>query len=130
MIEDAVMNATKNMLIEDLLPEVSLKCNDDAEKLINANAKINGLEGKVEQLEELINAKDAKISHQEKKNEELERLIKQLQQQVEVLTQKSCFFVPFIHLALLLFLLLMKPFIFRKDKGKSSFLPKDGDLEV
>ena len=24
----------------------------------------------------------------------------------------------------------MKPFIFRKGKGKSSFLPKDGDLEV
>ena len=103
MIEDAVMNATKNMLMEDLLPEVSLKCNDDAERLINGkDAKINGLEGKVEQLEELINAKDAKISHQEKKNEELERLIKQLQQQVEVLTQKSCFFVPFIHLALLM----------------------------
>ena len=59
MIEDAVdavMNATKNMLIEDLLPEVSLKCNDDAERLINAkDAKINGLEGKVEQLEGLIN---------------------------------------------------------------------------
>ena len=79
MIEDAMMNATKNMLIEDLLPEVSLKCNDDAEKLINANAKINSLEGKVEQLEGLIN---------------------QLQQQVQV--RKNLTFIPFIHLALLM----------------------------
>ena len=48
MIEDAVMNATKNMLIEDLLPEVSLKCNDEAKILINAkDAKINDLEEKL-----------------------------------------------------------------------------------
>ena len=70
MIEDAVMNATKNMLIEDLLPEVSLKCNDDAVKLINAkDAKIDHLEGKVEQLEGLINGKDAKINGLEGKVE-------------------------------------------------------------
>ena len=100
MIEDAVMNATKNMLIEDLLPEVSLKCNDDAEKLINANAKINGLEGKVEQLEGLINDKDAKINGLEGKVEQLEGLINQLKQQVQV--RKNLTFVPFIHLALLM----------------------------
>merc|ERR1712029_201014 len=65
-------------------------------KLINAkDEKINGLEGKVEQLEEFMNAKDAKISHQEKKNGELERLIKQLQQQVEGVQkgQRKVFFV-------------------------------------
>ena len=103
MIEDAVMNATKNMLIEDLLPEVSLKCNDDAERLIKTkDAKINDLEEKVEKLEGLIN---------------------QLQRQVQVLKNPAFLSLLFYSSYAPVF---MKPFIFRK----SSFLPKDGEREV
>ena len=79
MIEEQLMNATKNLLTEELLPQVSLKLNDDMEELINAkDAKITRLEDKVEQLEGHNDAKEVKI------NRLLEHNIR-LQQQVDVI---------------------------------------------
>eukprot|EP00093_Oithona_nana_P000534 00534.XXX_1778_1185_1 [CDS] Oithona nana genome sequencing. len=74
MIEEAVMNATKKLLTDELVPKVSLRLNDHVEGLVNA--------------------KDAKINHLEEKNEQLEGLINRLQQQVEVLQkgQRKVFF--------------------------------------
>ena len=64
------MNATKNLLTEELLPQVSLKLNDDMEELINTkDAKITRLEDKVEQLEGHNDAKDVKIKRLDDKVE-------------------------------------------------------------
>ena len=100
MIEEQLMNATKNLLTEELLPQVSLKLNDDMEELINAkDAKITRLEDKVEQLEGHNDAKDVKIKrlddkvelleeHNDAKEVKINRLLEhniRLQQQVDVI---------------------------------------------
>ena len=124
-VQGHLKSTMRSLWLDEFLPQQT----KEAERLINAkDAKINGLEEKDEQLEGLINAKDTKINGLEGKYEQLEDLINRLQQQVQVL--KTPAFRPFYSSCFTFVSLLMKLFIFRKSKGKFSFLLKDSELDV
>ena len=72
MIEEHVLNATKNLLADEILPEVNLQIETEvatAENRLTQNVEglISDLVQKVIGLEETIASKDTKISHLEQR---------------------------------------------------------------